>query len=300
MTMIMQGTTPRALTGTGLLVVLGLSVTLLPMSPSWAQRPEDAEPPAAAPDRPEPRDSSPDLQTDREVEQSSDSSQPAKSDVRVFRFSGDAERDGASLEALERAVVALKNAREVAGKRSPESMGELNKALEQLQEQIKELAARRGDERQAERDRERLAPERRGRELQELRLGLDRRRQEARESATRRDGPEAQKNEREVEERRARIKQLTAEVELRRKALREAEMRLNQAVKQMGGSQGPPGAVTRTERFEYRINPPALKGDVHLFVPRPDQDKRFAELEERLEKLQDEIKTLKKDAPAKP
>ena len=31
--------------------------------------------------------------------------------------------------------------------------------------------------------------------------------------------------------------------------------------------------------------------------PRPDQDRRFAELEERLEKLQDEVKSLKKDAP---
>ena len=32
-------------------------------------------------------------------------------------------------------------------------------------------------------------------------------------------------------------------------------------------------------------------------IPRPDQDKRIAELEERLEKLQDEVKSLKKDAP---
>ena len=34
-----------------------------------------------------------------------------------------------------------------------------------------------------------------------------------------------------------------------------------------------------------------------MMMPRPDQDKRIAELEERLEKLQDEVKSLKKDAP---
>ena len=39
MTMIMQGTTPRALTWSGLLAVLGLSAMLLPLSPTWAQRP---------------------------------------------------------------------------------------------------------------------------------------------------------------------------------------------------------------------------------------------------------------------
>ena len=38
MTMIMQGTTPRALTWSGLLAVLGLSAMLLPLSPTWAQQ----------------------------------------------------------------------------------------------------------------------------------------------------------------------------------------------------------------------------------------------------------------------
>ena len=251
--MIMQGTTPRSLTWTGLLAVLGLSVTLLPISPSWAQRPENAEPPAAAPDRPEPRDPSPDPQTDRDRERPGDPSRvpskPDRSEVRVFRFSGDGERDGARSRRPRAGGGRLKNAREQAGKRSPESLAELNKALEQLQMQIKELAARRGDERQAERDRERLAPERRERELPEVRERLERRRQEAREPSTRRDGPEAERRARGSKPGRARIKQLTAEVESRRKALREAEMRLDQAVKQMGGSQGPPGAVTRTDRL---------------------------------------------------
>jgi hypothetical protein len=37
LTMIMRGTTPRALTGAGLLALLGLGALLLPLVPSWAQ-----------------------------------------------------------------------------------------------------------------------------------------------------------------------------------------------------------------------------------------------------------------------
>jgi beta-lactamase regulating signal transducer with metallopeptidase domain len=37
LTMIMRGTTPRALTGAGLLALLGLGLLLLPLVPSWAQ-----------------------------------------------------------------------------------------------------------------------------------------------------------------------------------------------------------------------------------------------------------------------
>src|SRR5262249_54419472 len=41
LTMIMRGTTPRALTGAGLLGLLGLGALLLPLVPSWAQQPPD-------------------------------------------------------------------------------------------------------------------------------------------------------------------------------------------------------------------------------------------------------------------
>ncbi len=42
LTMIMRGNTPRALTGAGLLALLGLAAVLLPLVPSWAQdRPRD-------------------------------------------------------------------------------------------------------------------------------------------------------------------------------------------------------------------------------------------------------------------
>jgi len=101
MTMIMQGTTPRTLNWSGLLAVLGLSATLLPLSPSWAQRPGDAETPAVASERPEAGDSGPQAKIDIEIERSaaetpkfatrdqdrSDDAAP-KPKVRVFRYSG--------------------------------------------------------------------------------------------------------------------------------------------------------------------------------------------------------------------
>ena len=47
LTMILRGRTPRALTLTGLLVVLALGLLLLPMVPTWAQDPPPADLPAA-------------------------------------------------------------------------------------------------------------------------------------------------------------------------------------------------------------------------------------------------------------
>ncbi|HYT88007.1 MAG TPA: M56 family metallopeptidase, partial [Gemmataceae bacterium] len=44
LTMIMRGTTPRALTGLGLLALLGLGLLLLPLVPSWAQPPGPGRP----------------------------------------------------------------------------------------------------------------------------------------------------------------------------------------------------------------------------------------------------------------
>jgi hypothetical protein len=49
--MIMHGTTPRALTGAGLLVVLGLGSFLLPLRPTWAQVEEPREGLAAQAER---------------------------------------------------------------------------------------------------------------------------------------------------------------------------------------------------------------------------------------------------------
>ena len=60
--MILNGTTPRALSWSGILATLGLCAAMLPLSPSWADEPPDPEPPEIVeervervpdPDRPE-------------------------------------------------------------------------------------------------------------------------------------------------------------------------------------------------------------------------------------------------------
>ena len=105
-------------------------------------------------------------------------------------------------------------------------------------------------------------------------------------------------------------------------------MRLAKAMRQLAGDGPVPGPLARDERFEFRfkgpgsqgppvqekmmkipprpfgpdgrpVGPAAVQEKMIRIIPRPDQDRRIAELEERLEKLQDEVKSLKKDAPEK-
>jgi hypothetical protein len=107
-----------------------------------------------------------------------------------------------------------------------------------------------------------------------------------------------------VDERRAEIARLKAEVEQRRAALVEAEIRLNKAIKQLAEAGQAAGVVARARRYEVFVNQPGqdpftFKPGMVRIVPRPDQERRMAELEERLEKLQEEVKMLKKDAPAR-
>jgi DNA repair exonuclease SbcCD ATPase subunit len=105
----------------------------------------------------------------------------------------------------------------------------------------------------------------------------------------------------EAEERRAEIARLKAEVAERHKALMEAQKRLAEAMRRQGLA-GAPGPMARTDRFELRFGGPGagpLEQEKSIrIVPRADQDRRIAELEERLEKLQNEVKSLKKEAPA--
>jgi beta-lactamase regulating signal transducer with metallopeptidase domain len=64
-TMIMQGTTPRGLSWTGLLSVFGLATLLLPLSPTWAQKADDENR----------------SETDRDVQEQVEDSEDAKLDV---------------------------------------------------------------------------------------------------------------------------------------------------------------------------------------------------------------------------
>jgi bla regulator protein BlaR1 len=239
MTMIMQGTTPRALTWSGLLAVLGLSATLLPLSPTWAQRPENEETPASAPDKPEARDPGPRPERER-----SDATPSGPEDRTVRRR------------------VRTETWTEERDEERPEAPGP---------------GEARNPEDPSERRKEVIPP------------------------TPRRRGPEAGRDDRESDERMAEVKQLRAEVEMRRKELFEAERRFSQAIKQLAEREAKARTlgVLEAKRFEVRINKPGPEGMQLKFIPRPDQEKRMAELEERLEKLQDEVKTLKRDTPLK-
>jgi beta-lactamase regulating signal transducer with metallopeptidase domain len=397
MTMIMQGTTPRALTWSGLLAVLGLSATLLPLSPTWAQRPnpeeaffrslardhefnnqdwpfvikvkdlqdkklvgatfkhrtpdaedgetfdmivearearvefdkdkgvarifldgavvtnprddvlvsdqqvleipipsdrelvkgfafelEDDEAVALDRDQPEKRGRAPRLRG--EVNRNTNKSE--RREVRAFAFSGDADPEKLSDEALAKELEALQKAVAKIKEKLAQSAGEeqreaLQNALKKMQD---ELAHR---------------------------LDVSRAEAKRRSPQARREG-ESSERKADIDARRAEVKRLRAEVEERRKALREAEMQLAKATRELARSGEEPGPF-RGERFEFRINPPMPArpgappapptpplppGAARMrIVPRPDQDKRIAELEERLEKLQDEVKALKQDEP---
>ena len=126
------------------------------------------------------------------------------------------------------------------------------------------------------------------------------RKKEATAPKPRRGDSEATTDRREVGERIVEVDRLRAEVNSRRKALIEAEMSLAKAMRQLAETGVDIRTLIRNERFEFRVTPPQPGASVRRefnFGARPDQEKRLAELEERLEKLQDEVKTLKKDAP---
>ncbi len=414
MTMIMQGTTPRALTWSGLLAVLGLSATLLPLSPTWAQqRPaleedffitlkkdlefnnprwpflikvkdvqdktlidatfkhragsdqpdsfdmvvqakkatiefdkekrvarvhfdsaeitnpredviladnqtleipipgdqsvadeEDEETSASAAEEPAARDrgSRPKRDGDRrDAPKTKD-----KREVRTFRFNGEELKEGS--EALEKALAELRElaSRKEGGIHDERARGEIERAIQRLQAMVQRGPA------------EAESPEFR------TRGGVERPQPPPRRpDAGKRPEPDAAKDSAEAKERRAEVAKLREEVAERQKALMEAHMRLAKAMRQLGGD----GPLAREERFEFRfsrpgqgppaqekmmkipqrpfgpdgrpVGPPGLQEKTIRIIPRPDQDRRIAELEERLEKLQDEVKTLKKDAPEK-
>ena len=121
--------------------------------------------------------------------------------------------------------------------------------------------------------------------------------------AGRRVNPDAAKDSPEANERRAHLDALKAEVSKRHKALAEAQMELAKAMRQLAGAGPIPGPFAHNERFEFRFGKPGQgpfeQEKMIKMIPRPEQDRRIGELEEKLEKLQDEVKSLKKDAPSR-
>jgi DNA repair exonuclease SbcCD ATPase subunit len=111
------------------------------------------------------------------------------------------------------------------------------------------------------------------------------------------DGPETK-----VE--RAELERLKEEVDARQKAVAEASKELARKMQELAKARRPGGPAGRSGPVEFQFQlPKPVPGmfaadNVKMFV-RPDQDRRIAELEEKLEKLQDEVKALKKEDSAK-
>jgi len=280
MTMIMQGTTPRALTWSGLLAVLSFSAMLLPLSPSWAQRADDKETPAVAPEEPVARDPDPQPEPQRDRP---DAPKPRR-EVRTFRYNGEELKERS--EALERALIELREvaSRKEGGVHDERARAELERTIDRLQALVR-----------------REPPEVESREGVKRAPGGRPQPSPRRPDAGKRPQPDAAKDSPEAKERRAEVAKLREEVAERQKALMEAQMRLSKAMRQMAGAGMFPEPPGRNERFEFRFprpgqGPPEPE-KMFRMIPRPDQDRRIAELEERLEKLQDEVKSLKKDAP---
>jgi beta-lactamase regulating signal transducer with metallopeptidase domain len=314
MTMIMQGTTPRALTWSGLLAVLGLSATLLPLSPTWAQRPDpdrdrQEEKSTADPKKPETRSSERvgiafdpfnvdvDDDDDEDDKPEPKKGESRKPEVRVFKFAPGEDLEELSDEALASQLEKLQDA--------------IAKIKEKLSGRVGEITSekQREDMEQALQKMQHVLAER----LEARRAKVSQRERTARQK----EGAEAERSEREAEEREAQVKRLKAQVEERRKALIEAEKQLARAVRQLAERSARDRGVRGEQRFEFRFGP---QGEVHplpkpptppalgvapraqgrvMIVPRPDQEKRIRELEEKLDKLMDEVKSLKKDAPEK-
>jgi beta-lactamase regulating signal transducer with metallopeptidase domain len=200
-------------------------------------------------------------------------------------------------------------------------------ALEKMRDEIRELANRKGEASGAE------AREQMERVLKQLDGALDRLRSEAEQprprrgrgdapelpapprrpnapqppapptppkpANARRGGPDAEKSGPEAEERRAEISRLRSEVAEHQKALMAAQKRLAEAMRRQAG---PGAAHPHPEPFALGFalpGPGPRSPEPPMRLIRPDQDRRIAELEERLEKLQNEVKALRKDEPAR-
>jgi hypothetical protein len=200
-----------------------------------------------------------------------------RKEVRVYRL----DKEGAerSIAALEKMLAELK---ELAARSAELSDRPAQERLEQAIDRLKEVLQKQRTEVAARPEAERPKPRR-------PETGPGPKSEGAKEGA-------------EAAEQRAEIARLKAEVAERQKALMEAQRRLAEAMRRQGRPGPMPGPMARGERFEFRFGAPGARPfeqeQSTRIVPRSDQDRRIAELEERLGKLQDEVKSLKKEAPA--
>jgi hypothetical protein len=228
-------------------------------------------------DDPEPRERGPRAKRDGDEP----AAKKERREVRVFRF--DSEGGEKSVEALEKTLAELKElaARRAASALDEKGREELERAIGRLREMV---------------EKQRSAADAAKREKQ----GTEKPKARKPETGPRGKAEGAQESA-EARERRAEIERLRAEVAARHKAWMEAQKRLTDAIRRNASAGAAAGPMARTERFELRFGRPGQgppeQEQSNRIAPRPNQDRRIAELEERLEKLVDEVRSLKKEAP---
>jgi bla regulator protein blaR1 len=296
LTMIMSGTTPRMLGLWGTLGSLGLAVVLLPVNPTWAQKTEEK------------REVRVIVKTDDDASDSADKVATIVNDSPV------------ELTAVVTAVEAADPGRINVVVNSDDSASviaasSLEEAIKKLNEQIKEIAKK-----SPQSDKDKARQKALESALKELKVAAGKLKETEvagdpadspkiiRESVTRRLdqkrlSPEAKA---EIEKASAKVKELAKELQSKQKELTEARRNLSQL-------QGKIHAVTVTARGIIEAKKPqaitiAPIGRIGTTTPlntvekratvRRDADvgqKRIEDLEKKLEKLLDEVASLKRD-----
>jgi beta-lactamase regulating signal transducer with metallopeptidase domain len=322
--MIMQGTTSRTLGWTGALLVLSLSAALLPLSPTWAQRPDSGR----AEDRVVSSDQD---DTDRAAAEKKRAEDRLDWSNRMLEkgYLSKAQNN-ADRAVLEKYYSALKLAQgkatsdEADGKKATfdpaaetinqlkerlrvlqdGEAGEAAKTIDKLQKRLRVLRdgedGKDGASRQEEAKKivqslnelvRALAQEKRAGDIKEETSG---------------EKEEAEKARADMEKARAEIKELAAKVQEKHREFQEAELALQRAIGRLNKTANLRGALENRRVFEFRVTPPVPPREVRVNpspqpAPRPrtgpsqNQDARIEALEKRLDQLLDEVKSLKKE-----
>jgi bla regulator protein blaR1 len=286
LTMIMSGTTPRMLGLWGTLGSLGLAVVLLPVNPTWAQKPEEKKEVRVL------------VKTNDDASDSADTVATIVNDSPV------------ELTAVVTAVEAADPGRIFANivvnsddAASVIAASPLEEAVKKLNEQIKEI-----DKKSDQSDKDKARRKALESALKELKSAVGK----IKDSDAVGDKAKLQQNVRrvvvrhvediqkmsaeakaEIDKASAKVKELAQELQSKQKELREAQHKLSQL-------QGKLRAATVVARVNTREMKPhdLTEAPTGRFTVHRDADggqKRIDELEKKLEKLLEEVSALKKD-----
>jgi bla regulator protein blaR1 len=301
LTMIMNGTTPRLLGLWGTLGSLGLAAVLLPVNATWAQKPEEkkevvivvktddevAEPAVATIVA-----DGADVNVTTNVTATIDEENGKPAEVRVEVITDDS-TDKVVADSLDQAIKKIKEQIEVIQKetKSGDQQKIRVKALEDAIKQLETTARK-------TKNLEKLAVKK-----EEARRIIVDRIGKIEEIRTATLTPEKKA---EIDRARAKVKELTAALNAKQKELAEAQVKLSQLQSSVRSAIGvvkiaPPEVEKRVVRLRELSATPATPSGATIKSRNSDNrdadsdKKRLADLEKKLDKLLDEVATLKKD-----